>query len=100
MAEPAQPQPSGQHLSFWGLLLMCNQILIIPVAKTEAGTSPSESSFKLIMVSEHDDECKVKLRLYSVKLLRQMRSLLLQLVSSHSPLRYQHEDLESDTWQA
>lgn len=50
------------------------------VIEREAGPSPSESSFTLITVSEHNDECKVKPRLNAVNLLRQMRSLQLQFV--------------------
>lgn len=54
-----------------------NKILIISVSDREAGPAPSESSFTLIIVSEHNDECKVKPRLYAVNHPRQMRSLQL-----------------------
>lgn len=46
------------------------------------------------MVSEHNDECKVKPRLNAVNLPRQMRSLQLQFVWSLSSLQYQHDNLE------
>lgn len=51
-----------------------------------------ESSFAIIMFSEHKDACKVKPRLNAVNLPRQMRSLRFVWRLSHYSIR--HDDLE------